>query len=97
MGMGPLLLEKDYHADTRKVRFRSGSPDGFTAAVWSNLIDDVLVDPNETYSLQITNLVGPATIGTIASHQVTILENDSPDIFYVNQNAAGAGKWILLG
>mgnify|MGYP003572259274 CR=1 FL=1 len=67
-------------ADPTTVTFPAGSTDGTSQSITLTIIDDAILEEDETLNLQLTNLNDPngqATIGTKADHQVVIADNDT--------------------
>lgn len=63
----------DYVTSLGTVRFAAGES---SKTITIPLINDVLVEGNETFTITLSNAVG-ATLGTPAAATVTIIENDS--------------------
>jgi hypothetical protein len=74
----------------------STSPAAPTAAMLSQMIDDILADPM-VVAMSDSNINGMATFGTTASPQITYFNNASGVTIKGTGNASGAGILIVEG
>ena len=66
----------DYTAVTQTVLFANGDATNKTVAV--PVLDDMLVEANETVNLTLSSPTGGATLGNPATAVLTIVDNDAP-------------------
>jgi hypothetical protein len=71
---GTALAGTDYITTTMTVSFADG--DSATKTVSIPILDDVLVEGNETVSLTLSSPIGGATLGSPSSAVLTIVDND---------------------
>ncbi|CAD5947646.1 G-protein coupled receptor 98 [Planktothrix tepida] len=70
---GNAIPGNDYTATSGTLTFAAGQTNQtFTV----NILDDTLVEGNETFNLSLSNITGGAILGTPATSTVTIVEND---------------------
>ena len=58
------------------VTFSAGSSDGATESVSLDVLDDALLEGDETVDLDLANVTGPANLGNPGAHTVTIEDDD---------------------
>jgi VCBS repeat-containing protein len=91
---GTATAGQDYTASNGTLTFASGETSkSFTVA----LIDDIIFEGNETFSIALSNITGGASPGTPATAVVTIIENDpAPPSLQLNKSSyntpEGAGS-----
>ncbi|HEY9852513.1 MAG TPA: Calx-beta domain-containing protein [Leptolyngbyaceae cyanobacterium] len=78
LGDGSAVAPGDYTNNPITVNFADG--DTAPKVITIPVIDDTLVEGNETVNLTLTNPTGNATIGTQGTATLTILDNDTPGI-----------------
>ena len=77
-GTGTATPDEDYVASpTRTITFPAGSSDGETRPVELKILDDAMVEEDETVELELGNLQGPALLGSNPDHSATIIDDDS--------------------
>ncbi|MGI8436352.1 MAG: Calx-beta domain-containing protein [Chthoniobacterales bacterium] len=91
----------DYIAQTGTVTFAAG--DTAPKNIMISIIDDSVFEGNEDFSVNLSNPMGGATLGTPASTTVTIVDNDtaptvqfSSATYSVNENAGPATLTVTL-
>ncbi|VXD16034.1 putative aggregation factor core protein MAFp3, isoform C (fragment) [Planktothrix serta PCC 8927] len=70
---GNAIAGNDYTTTSGTLTFAAGETSQ-TFAV--NILDDTLVEGNETFNLNLSNITGGATLGTLTTSTITIIEND---------------------
>ncbi len=65
----------DYTISSGTLVFADGE---ITKTITINIIDDLLLEGDEDFGVNLTNATGGASIGVNASHTVTILDNEIP-------------------
>ncbi len=65
----------DYTISSGTLVFADGE---ITKTITINIIDDLLLEGDEDFGVNLTNVTGGASIGVNASHTVTILDNEIP-------------------
>ena len=87
-GSGSATSGVDYTSfPATTVSFPAGSLDGETVTVHLEILDDTELEDNETVELRLDNPQGLITIGTKASHIVTIVDDDFnalPKVYFVD-------------
>ena len=71
---GTATAASDYTAVTQTVSFANGDTANKTVSI--PIIDDTLVEGNETVNLTLTNPTGGATLGSPSTAVLTIIDND---------------------
>lgn len=91
----------DYIAQTGTVTFAAG--DTTPKNIMISIIDDSVFEGNEDFSVNLSNPMGGATLGSPASTTVTIVDNDtaptvqfSSATYSVNENAGPATLTVTL-
>ncbi|MBE9144651.1 Calx-beta domain-containing protein [Planktothrix mougeotii] len=89
---GNAIAGNDYTPTSGTLTFAAGQTNQtFTV----NIIDDTLVEGNETFNLSLSNITGGAILGTLTTSTITIVENDlansgiiafSSENFSINEN-----------
>ncbi len=72
---GTATAGADYTAASDTLTFAAGVP---SQTITIGIIDDVEVEPNETFTVALSNPTGGATLGANSTATVTILEDDVP-------------------
>ena len=72
----------DYTASGTEVTFPAGSMDGATADVTLTLVDDALVEGDETVDLDLGMPTGGAELGAIIAHVATITDSDTASVSF---------------
>ena len=76
-GTGAATSDADYVAFTpRTLTFPAGSHDGDTRSIELEILDDGILEGEETIELELVNTQGPALLGSIRNHSVTIVDDD---------------------
>ena len=73
---GTATAGADYTAVTQTVSFADGDATNKTVAI--PILDDMLVEANETVNLTLSSPTGGATLGNPATTVLTIIDNDGP-------------------
>ncbi len=73
---GTATAGSDYTAVTQTVIFADGDATNKTVAI--PVLDDMLVEANETVNLTLSSPTGGATLGNPATAVLTIIDNDAP-------------------
>ena len=90
---GTATAGSDYTAVTQTVSFADGDAANKTVAI--PILDDMLVEANETVNLTLSSPTGGATLGNPVTAVLTIIDNDAPAPTLIdsyseaNQNAHG--------
>ncbi len=72
---GSATAGQDYTANSSTLNFAAGETSkSFTVSI----IDDVIDEVNETFSVSLSSPTGGATLGTVTVSTVTIIDNDVP-------------------
>jgi hypothetical protein len=74
---GTATAGSDYTATSGTLTFPSGTPSGTTQTLMVPILDDPADEPDETFTLTLSNPVG-GTLGAITVHTVTIVDNNVP-------------------
>ena len=92
---GTATAGSDYTAVTQTVLFANGDATNKTVAI--PILDDMLVEANETVNLTLSSPTGGATLGNPATAVLTIIDNDAPGTlqfstatYSVNENGGSA-------
>jgi hypothetical protein len=72
---GSAIAGQDYSAVSQTLSWGNGDTDNKTCT--ASIIDDAVVEDDETFSLSLKNATGGATIGNPDTTEVTIVDNDS--------------------
>ncbi|MFC1708391.1 Calx-beta domain-containing protein, partial [Planctomycetota bacterium] len=78
----------DYEAVLALVTFPADSNPGTTANLDLKLLDDALVEGNETVSLHVAGIAGHAVLGSPATHTVTIRDDDPTVVSFASTTSA---------
>lgn len=89
---GTAIAGQDYTSKSGTLTFGNGVT---TQEVTIDILDNVVINEDKTFTVNLSNVGGGATAGTPASVTVTILENDvellfDPSSITVNENAGTA-------
>jgi uncharacterized repeat protein (TIGR01451 family) len=76
----------DYTLSTTSISFTAGTPSAATQPIAITIIDDLIAEGSETFSLGFGAVTGPATAS--GSHTVTLIDNDTAGV--VITESAGA-------
>ena len=79
---GTATAGSDYTAVTQTVSFANGDATNKTVAI--PILDDVLVEANETVNLTLSSPTGGATLGNPATAVLTIIDNDAPGLTLID-------------
>ena len=95
---GTASANKDYQPTNRTVTFLDGES---IKTVFVRVLDDTLVEDNETVLLALTNIVGEGNLGAQSSSTITIVNEDANVGFtvanlFVNENVVGAQATIVI-
>ena len=92
---GTATAGSDYTAVTQTVLFANGDATNKTVTI--PILDDMLVEGNETVNLTLSSPTGGATLGSPATAVLTIIDNDAPGTlqfstatYSVNENGGSA-------
>ena len=100
---GSAVAGSDYQAVTSNVSFPVGTPSGATLSFIVNILDNAAYEPNEQFAVTLSSPAG-ADIG-VATHTVTIVDNDPHLLLSIDAPAANAvvftpfnlGGWAIDG
>ncbi|MFT5126610.1 MAG: fimbrial isopeptide formation D2 family protein, partial [Rhodothermales bacterium] len=59
------------------ITFPAGSPDGDILFVGIDILEDLIFEGDETIDLRMSNVTGPAALGTTTNHEVTITDDET--------------------
>jgi ribosomal protein L35AE/L33A len=100
---GTAEKNKDYKKTTKKLKWGNG--DDSAKAFIVTILDDGLFEGNETFSLNLKNATGGATIGDPDTVVVTIVDDDesiepgtlqfSSDTYYVGENGGSVAITVI--
>jgi VCBS repeat-containing protein len=77
VGGGTASSGTDYNFSTTTVSFFAGASSGAHELVLLQVLDDQVIEGDETVQLGLTDIVGPATIGAPAGHTVAIKDSEN--------------------
>ncbi len=80
---GTAVAGADYTTTSGTVTFPTGSPSGATQPISVLLVNDALDEADETFTITVSAPSGGG-LGTVATHTVTITDNDAPPTLTVN-------------
>lgn len=72
---GTATAGSDYTARTGTLNFAAGQT---SQTITVNITNDTADEPNETFTVTLSNATGGATLGTVVTSTATILDNDDP-------------------
>lgn len=82
----------DYTAVSTTVSFPAGAADGATQTVAVPVLGDATVESDETLTLTLSAVAPPATLGLQASHDVTIIDDDTVLVSFAAASSATADE-----
>jgi large repetitive protein len=74
---GTATIPNDYTLTTTNLSFSNSGNSPISGTIASTVVNDVLVERDETYSLGFGTVTGTGTINASGTHTVTITENDT--------------------
>jgi len=98
IGGGSALVGVDYASfATTTVTFNAGALDGATQTITMQVIDDAIVETNESVRFGMTSLATSTTVGSLGTHQVTIMDDDatSASAFAATEGASGTENTLV--
>ena len=69
--------------------FPAGSADGATQSFFLDILNDELTEGDETFALRLTNIQGPALLGSPRVHKIQLTDDDTGNIRPVATDDAG--------
>jgi parallel beta-helix repeat protein len=92
---GTATAATDYNfASPTTVIFLSGSTDGTTVSASIVIVDEALVENDETVVLQLQNPAAPATLDAQTTHTVTITNDDAATVSFQSAASSSANEDI---
>jgi len=84
--------------NTELTTFDAGDGDGTLKPLTLNMINDLLVEGDETFTISLLFLAGPATLGAPIDHTITIIDDETATVsFSSNASSATEGGVQSIG
>jgi hypothetical protein len=87
---GTATAGADYGSTSGTLSFPAGTPNGTVRTINVPILDDALDEADETFTVALTNPVG-GDLGTIATHTVTIVDDDPSPSVSIGDSAVREG------
>jgi hypothetical protein len=88
-GGGTATADQDYRSASDTVTFGANET---SKTIMLTIVNDAVDEPDETFSVSLSNPTGGGTIGSTSVSQVTIVDNDPPPDVTINDVAVAEGN-----